>query len=367
LSWDLGDPNDLLVENPSPVVGPLRGMKDFHPMKGPMLTQTMRGIKAHGPLHWRGDRNGGFDPDGDPMDTVAAMNQFNPAFVTLLGRESILGQEDMDKLTAYSLQITPPPNPIRALDNSLTPMQQAGKDFFTGATSVMGRNTCASCHPVSSERNVYGTTGLTTNVIGGRPFKIPTHRNTYERVGMFGRAATRFIPWGGQHMGPQIRGYGYTHDGGADTVIRFASYPVFQYEDPVRQRRQVEQYLFAFEADLKPIVGQQITLNADVSQRVIGRIGLLADRAVAGDAELIVTGIVDGQHRQYLLNKDGKFVSTIPGAEPAAGDLLLDISVKPGNTLTFTAVPPGTGDRIALNNAQAQKTPLQAGFPGALE
>jgi hypothetical protein len=229
-------------------------------------------------------------------------------------------------------------------------MQAAGEAFFTRAPSVMGRSTCAYCHPVSRERNIYGTTGLTTNVIGGRPFKIPSHRNTYERVGMFGRAPTRAIPQNGQHMGPQIRGYGFTHDGGADTVIRFASYPVFQYQDPNVQRRQVEQYLFAFESDLKPIVGQQITLNADAHERVVGRIGLLADRAVAGDAELVVTGIVDGEHRSYLLMPTGKFRSDRPAQQSLDGDTLLELAQTAGNSLTFTAVPPGTGTRIAFDS-----------------
>jgi DNA-binding beta-propeller fold protein YncE len=349
LSWDLGDPNDIMLDNAVPVVGPLRGMTQFHPMKGPMLTQTMRGIDGHGPLHWRGDRNAGDEPDGDPMDTEAAMHKFNGAFITLLGREEQLSHAEMQQLTDYSLRIMSPPNPIRALDNSLTPMQAAGEAFYTRAPSVMGRTTCAYCHPVSRERNIYGTIGITTNVIGGRPFKIPSHRNTYERVGMFGRAPTRAIPQNGEHMGAQIRGYGYTHDGGADTVIRFASYPVFQYEDPDLQRRQIEQYLFAFDSNLKPIVGQQITLNATSPKNALNRIGLLANRVVAGDAELIATGVIDNEARGYLLNKTGTFQPDRQSEALLEGETLLDLARTKDNSLTFTAVPIGTGARMALD------------------
>ena len=32
-------------------------------MKGPMTTQTLRGMANHGPMHWRGDRTGGNVPD----------------------------------------------------------------------------------------------------------------------------------------------------------------------------------------------------------------------------------------------------------------------------------------------------------------
>jgi cytochrome c peroxidase len=349
LSWDLGDPFDTMLNNPSAVVGPLRGMEQFHPMKGPMLTQTMRGIDGHGPLHWRGDRNAGNDPGGDPMDTAGAMMQFNGAFVTLLGREEILKHEEMQQLTDFSLTIMPPPNPVRALDDSLTPMQAAGEKFFTQAPSVMGRATCAYCHPVNREQNVYGTTGILTNVIGGRPFKIPTHRNTYERVGMFGRAPTRFIPRNGQHMGPQIRGYGFTHDGGADTVIRFMNYPVFQYAEPELQRRQIEQYLFAFESNLKPIVGQQITLSANNRDGAYERIRLLITRARAGDADLIATGSIGGQARGYLLENTGDFVSDRRSDAPLPASDLVALAEQPGNALTFTAVPAGSGRRMALD------------------
>ena len=47
LAWDLGNPAGGLVQS-------------FHPMKGPMVTQTLQDIILEGdnPLHWRGDRNG---------------------------------------------------------------------------------------------------------------------------------------------------------------------------------------------------------------------------------------------------------------------------------------------------------------------
>lgn len=349
LSWDLGDPYDTMLNNPSPVVGPLRGMKDFHPMKGPMLTQTMRGIANHGPLHWRGDRTAGNDPGGDPMDVPGAMRKFNLAYVTLLGRDNVLSKEELDALVDYSVRIMPPPNPIRALDDSLTPMQAAGQDFYTKKRSVMGGVTCAYCHPVDRQRGIYGTIGITTNVIGGRPFKIPSHRNTYERVGMFGRAATRFLPDNGEHTGPQVRGYGYTHDGGADTVIRFASYPVFRYEDPDRQRREIEQYLFAFDTNLKPIVGQQITVSEANFETTADRVDLLIQRSIAGDAALVVHGVVDNEMRGYLLWRSGVFLSDRQDETPLTREQLLQLARKPGQYLTFTAVPKGSGGRMALD------------------
>src|SRR5690606_37745722 len=59
LAWDLGNPDALLENytNPFRVTNPFDpNPPKFHPMKGPMTTQSLRGMADHGPLHWRGDR-----------------------------------------------------------------------------------------------------------------------------------------------------------------------------------------------------------------------------------------------------------------------------------------------------------------------
>ncbi len=58
IGWDLGDPTGTVVANINEA-GPLGGGGGgltFHPMKGPMTTQSLRGMAKHGPTHWRGDR-----------------------------------------------------------------------------------------------------------------------------------------------------------------------------------------------------------------------------------------------------------------------------------------------------------------------
>src|SRR5512139_311419 len=51
LAWDLGNPDDSVLNNPNPFrVGPI-GNPDFHPMKGPMTTQSLRGMANHGPIY----------------------------------------------------------------------------------------------------------------------------------------------------------------------------------------------------------------------------------------------------------------------------------------------------------------------------
>jgi len=348
LSWDLGDPNGLMLPNPGKVIGPLKGDPQFHPMKGPMLTQTMRGLANHGPLHWRGDRTAGNDPGGDPLDTAGAMHKFNGAFVSLMGRDSKLSKAEMQQLTDFSMNIIPPPNPVRALDDSLTTSQARGKLVFEKARTVPGGATCGTCHVVNRSRGWYGTRGDITHIIGGRLTKIPHHRNTYERVGMFGRAPSKTLRRDGEHMGPQIRGYGFTHDGGADTTIRFMSYPAFRFRNGDEDRRAIEQYLFAFEANLKPVVGQQVTLTSRRDRAAIARAQLLVARARAGDAQLVAHVSTSVGQRGYLLMADGLFKPDSTGAGSIGFDELIE-QVSGKATLTFMAVPVGGGVRIALD------------------
>ena len=346
LSWDLGNPLAPLLDNPGEVFGPLLGEPGFHPMKGPMLTQTMRGISTHGPMHWRGDRTAGNEPGGDPLDERGALMQFNPAFVSLIGRHRPLSPKWIDALVDFGLTMVPPPNPIRSLDNSLSPMQQAGKIFFETALHNMA--TCSDCHVLNERRGWYGTRGSLTHIIGGRLTKVPHHRNTYERVGMFGRAPSQHLQRDGEHMGPQVRGYGFTHDGGADTAIRFMSYPAFVFPEGDKQRREVEQYLFAYESNLKPVVGQQVTLTRENREHTLRRAKLLIDRAGAGDAELIARTVIN-EVRGYLMQRDGSFLSDRRNEAPLDFESLLQKALDAGSALTLTAVPPGSGQRMALD------------------
>jgi YVTN family beta-propeller protein len=60
LAWNLGDPDATTSTNTQKSASVLPPAATFHPMKGPMTTQTLRGLATHGGMHWRGDRVDGF-------------------------------------------------------------------------------------------------------------------------------------------------------------------------------------------------------------------------------------------------------------------------------------------------------------------
>jgi hypothetical protein len=162
------------------------------------------------------------------------------------------------------------------------------------------------------------------------------------------------------HTGEQVRGFGFLHDGSIDTVFHFLHATVFGLDDTERQN--LEQFIFAYDSDFAPIVGQQVTLTSSNAATVDARIDLLIARATtnftlfgtanAKECDLVVKGTVGGEQRGYLLNAStGKFL-TDRFEEAALDDSELRAFATPGQELTYTCVPPGSGTRMGLDRDQ---------------
>src|SRR5262249_31512840 len=205
----------------------------FHPMKGPMTTQTLRGLVNSGAMHWRGDRsNGEFGVDA--TDSNLSFDNFSVAFTGLIGAAAEPAKADMQRFTDFQLQVALPPTPVRALDNSLSSAQTAGKNFFGGTRPADGINisipgltsgtqtafTCAGCHELDPAEGEFGTSknGSFEGIIA-QMFKIPHLRNMYTKVGMFGGVKINaFDAADSGQLGNQIRGFGFTNEGSVDTM-----------------------------------------------------------------------------------------------------------------------------------------------------
>lgn len=336
LAWDLGNPDAPVVPNPNPVH--FGEPQPFHPLKGPMTTQSLRGLAGAGPMHWRGDRTGGSLPDGDPLAEDQAFAEFIVAFEGLLGREAPIEAADMHRFGEFVLEITYPPNPVRPLDGSLTPLQQAGRDLFFGRVTDEAFN-CVGCHTVAPRRRHFGADGQSAVQGGPQLFKIPHLRNLYQKVGMFdGDPAA---------PSPQVRGFGFFHDGSAGSIAAHLRRPEFTLTD--EERRQLEAYLLAFDSDLAPIVGQQVTLGPSTGAAAADRVELLRARAEAGDCDLVVHGVVDGEPRGWVVGAGGLAVSDRAADAPVEEARLRDRITTVGGSATYTCVPPGSGVRIALD------------------
>ena len=172
LAWDLGNPGGTMQTVRAAPVALL------HPMKGPLMTQTLRGLARLEPLHWRGDR--------------ASFLAFNHAFDTLLGGSDLSGP-DMATFRDFVETLRFPPNPNQNLDRTL-PRSLAGGDphvgrelFLTQKFPFLVKNPdftvrCATCHtayPPGTGRGIFDARPLEVP----QAFKVPQLRSFYQKHG----------------------------------------------------------------------------------------------------------------------------------------------------------------------------------------
>jgi hypothetical protein len=324
-------------------------------MKGPMTTQTLRGLASHGGMHWRGDRVDGFfgtdpctEPTGAPCDEDRSFRNFIVAFEGLVGMDGTVSVGDMQKFADFTLQILLPPNPVRALTNSLTVQQQDGADLFDGPTTDTVA-TCQGCHFLDPAQGFFGSGGHQSFEGEPQNFKVAHMRNLYAKVGMFGQST------GGPNLGDQVRGTGFLHDGSIATVKNFLEAPVFSLNNTEEQ--QLEAFSLAFPTDLAPVVGQQVTLTSSNGGVVNPRIDLFIQRAGTAfaslmlggnvtECDLVVKGSVGGAERGWVREPGGLFRDD---NNTTISDAALRALATTEGPLTYTCAPPGSGTRMGIN------------------
>ncbi|HYP51977.1 MAG TPA: carboxypeptidase regulatory-like domain-containing protein, partial [Pyrinomonadaceae bacterium] len=340
LAWDLGDPTGGLVA--------INGFT-HHPMKGPMTTQSLRGLLNATPLHWRADRR-----------TVA---EFNVAFTGLLGSKRLLTNEEMAAFTAFVNTLSYPPNPNQNHDRSF-PNPPSGPNALTGSRRFQsappfqpiflgGVSNCNTCHQtltpfphtfgIGSDRLTFPGSILNEP----QAFKVPQLRGIYQKVGMRREA------------GEQLTGFGFIHDGSFDTLLNFMRHPSFVGFNNDDERRDIEAFLLSVDSTIAPAVGLQVTVNAENknSPDVLARVQLLVQQAqqvafgnslFGPGCDLVVRGIYGGGRRGFLMVGNGIFQPD-SRAEGTVNLQQLLAAVAPGAELTFTGVPVGEGRRFALD------------------
>lgn len=351
LAWDLGRPDGAYLppppfQNDTLLVG-------FHPMKGPLITQTFRGLLFTEPYHQRGDRSDFFE--------------FNVAFPDLMGRSSTLGGLAMSEFNDFALTITYPPNPNMNLDRTLPnppldPSPQRGKNAFTTLHLDDGKF-CVECHEFPFGTNNQITSALSMG--NSQDLNVSQLRNMYERTGFSKTGAAK-------------AGFGFTHDGAFTTLFEFFQLPFFTFGSNLT-RRDMEKFMLAWDTDIAPAVGAAQTVSAANKNDagVIARINTLIQQADLTNIDLIVKGRVGGLARGFRYAGSDLFESDRV-ADPFVHKDTLRSWADTGAELTFLGVPPGCGlmkgidrdgdgywDRDELDNesdpADPASTPITGG------
>ncbi len=377
LAWDLGDPAGEMKEFDQNC--PDGACTDWHPMKGPMTTQTLQDIIEKEPHHWRGDRFG--------------IEEFNGAFVGLLGDDTELTPAEMQEFEDFLATIHFPPNPFRNLDNSLPTDLPLPGHYTTGrfappgqplpnGDAVAGLNEyrfgfldapfqCVTCHTLP--------TGMGANVdfIGGPPFnqlppgpngelhhalvsldgstnraiKIPQTRAIYEKTG-FNTTQLR-----------NTAGFGVLHDGSVDSIERFIAEPAFSVSSD-QEIADMVAFMLAFSGsdlpepqgileppgppslDTHAAVGKQTTLDGSESGD-LALLQLLKDEADLSRIGLVAKGVYQGEPRGFTYLGANLYQSD-RAAESISHSALI-ASAATGAEITLTAVPLGTQFRIGVD------------------
>ena len=382
LAWDLGDPTGsiklLNATNNNFGRFPPAVTNHFHPMKGPMVTQTLQDIIGHEPFHWRGDRDG--------------LEQFNITLTNLQGAASALTTNEMQELKDFLASITFPPNPYRQFNNSLStnvPLpghfalgrgaRAAGQPLPNGNAQaglnrfrLAGDDGCTHCHTLPSgvgadltwtgtqwRQFPIGANGqhhaafIVLQRSSKLPFKISQLRNLYDKVGL-----DLF------HVSGQT-GFGFFHDGSVDSLTRFIQ-DSFDFRDDQATADMVA-FLVSFTgSDLPPgsftdpdrppglagkdapaAVGKQITIVHPAPVQLIADMINLAT-SLTGRVDLVVRGAKEGVQRGWVFDRaTSRFQSDRNGEMILPNDLRALASAT--NSLTYTVVPRDSGLRLGVD------------------
>ncbi len=340
LAWDLGDHTKATMNDTPHVVVNLfeepclTGAAENHPVKGPMVTQSLQGLRDHEPLHWRGDK---------PI-----FEDFNSAFEGLLGGQQ-LSDEDMGRYRNFVMTIEYPPNPHRKPDNT-----------FRDPDAIPGRGlilSCDRCHNFKHD-GALNLQDQCANLVGDSAFNL---------AGLFAQI----------QLVPQLRdirkkfnmdrytGFGLIHDGrdereDKDTAIHeFLSF-FFGFDE--MQQDQGAAFLRAWQSNSMPIIGVQTLFQGPTAggagQQAIttpndaAMLNLMIQQSMLNPSrnDVVAKGVIDVQQVSYWMvaNDPAVILRDDQGGATTLTDLLNLIETSDSRVF-FMAVPPGSGRRIGID------------------
>jgi YVTN family beta-propeller protein len=339
IAWDLGDPTGQLQTNRTvnPLLGGITNTSIFHPMKGPMTTQTLRGLSGLDPFHWRGDRTN--------------FTHFNIAFPGLMGNASI-STNDMNAYRDFINTVTFEPNPNQNLDRTYP-------TNFAGGNAAAGRNAffltnyvgggalglqCTTCHTgppgPGSDSLIIPASALQES----QDFKVPQLRAIYQKMNFNNAPGTN-----------TIGGFGIVHDGTDPSLQIFLSRPVFaNINSNTIIKNNLAAFVQCFDTGMAPAVGYTRTVSsANVASASISNDwSLLESQALAGNIDLIVKGTVDGKIRGLVYQPGSSNYRADTTNLTALTRAQLTTKIQNGDRFSIMGVPPGSGIRMGIDRDQ---------------
>jgi hypothetical protein len=327
LAWDLG--SNGIAHQPGPP-----NMPDAvnHPLKGPMVTQSLRGLDRHEPLHWRGDK--------------PVFQDFNEAFDNLLGGEQ-LPPEDMDAFDAFIKSVVYRPNPYFKRTNAYKEPRA-----INGVVHYL--TFCNACHQmIPDQGNELGHDGAAFTTNGDAGISAGAFFAQLQLVTQMRGIHKKFI-------GDHYNGFGMIHDGREEREENDHPLQTFLNEffpEPITGLTPEDQLdmiaaINAFPSNVMNVVGWQVLIEPPVMAVSQTQLVVMVAQYVKtpSHCDMVAKGMVGGVQRGYWLigveNGVRTFLSDT-NEELSQAELLA--TLQPGDGLIFTAVPPESGKRIGVD------------------
>lgn len=337
LAWDLGVPGGPIKQVNFPCINN-QFCQPWHPVKGPMVTQTLQGIIGQEPLHWRGDK-----------ENLAA---FDGAYTDLQGAPAKPSASQMASFQNFVATIKFLPNPNRQINDlspSTLPVRGAGGSsggigspgsgqVLFNSFNLLGQLKCVTCHP--------GPTGTSRIIddallaVEPQSMKMAGLRGLYKRIG-FDR--TRL---------DNIKGVGFAHDGEHDTLFATTKHSDFIFAPGItgdQQRMDLEAFMLCFPGDVHAGIGQQLILDGtnNTDPAVTNRLNTFISLGNGGAVGLIAKTRINSRERGYFFVGGTTWQSDRRSETTTTA--LLTASAASGREIVLTIVPSGMQTRLGVD------------------
>ncbi len=297
--------------------------------KGPMVTQSLRGLPEGAPYHWRGERSD--------------LEAFNVAFEGLL-KGSQLTAGELSDMSDYISALHYPANPIQNLDRSSTPNQLEGGRIFIEELSTPN-NSCAACHslPIGGSGEVFQeTNGQAQSFVVTQLRAVGDKELGKHDLGSVGGFSAGFS----SEIGPSL-----LHTGRIGTLFDFSE--AFSNIDATEAAR-LEDFMKGMDTGLARSSAHQATVTSQNWATFSDHLTLIT-AAEAGHSDLVAIGSVDFgaggiERTSYTYNPGtGLFFPPHPSWPPLPPSLIIDLARLGYGAWTFIGTPSGMGFRKGVD------------------
>lgn len=348
LDWDLGDSTDPMLQ-PGPANVCASPCLPNHPVKGPMFTQSLRGLSDHNPFHWRGDK---------PQFT-----DFAEAFQGLLGGASPLDDAAMSKFDAFIKTVVYSPNPFWNRDNST----KDPRAFPNGAIAYLDSSNqfvaphCNQCHQVTHDGALdlgLSDGGFDLSGLLDQIQEVPHLRGLYRKTG-----------------GNKYTGFGLMHDGRSEPndfptfqpdtlgafLRTFFAFPTDSANGNDNNFQEVKAFVTAFPSNVTNVVGWQVRTRGTATAQQMADIMTMINQSIPPAdpnvplaqhkrCDTIAQGLIGGQMRGYVYDSaSGTATPMFRSDRNEILSLQALLSQAGTGTLVFMAAPPDSGIRLAID------------------